>query len=97
MYMSGIELFFDDRLSVILGYESVEVHIFDTNPFGGLNIAYSDTGIHALQVSTGSSPSIWVGEPDEATDSPKRLILDKIDIWCSRFDRTKLTMLEMRG
>lgn len=39
-----------------------------------------------LQVFIGSSPSIWVGEPDEATDSTKRLILDEIDILCSRFD-----------
>lgn len=84
-YISGIELFFADRPSVILGHGSEEGHIFDTNTLRGFNVAFSNVGIHAMQVFAGSSPSAWAGESDDA-DNVKRLILDQVDILGSSFD-----------
>lgn len=84
-YISGIELFFADRPSVIPGHGSEEGHIFDTNTLRGFNVAFSNVGIHAMQVFAGSSPSAWAGESDDA-DNVKRLILDQVDILGSSSD-----------
>lgn len=85
-YISGIGLFFADRPSVTFGYKSLESYLFDAKPFGGINLAFSDVGIHALQILADSSASTWTGTPNDATDRIKKLVLDEMDILGSCFD-----------
>lgn len=85
-YISGIGLFFADRPSVTFGYKSLESYLFDAKPFGGINLAFSDVGIHALQILADSSASTWTGTPNDATDRIKKLVLDEMDILGLCFD-----------